>query len=243
MFQPKSQYHTASILAAIFDTYTLRHRLKTNRYHLSDLTADLTPSGRKLVAASACFPFSFNDGDYLIDCLDKWEGPLTKSVTPNCRIGNERTMQSYVVRGIEEKRLKKDQKQMEAFKCRTVEEMLAYYVACTSHGCATHVTSVEERLNVQKPFPQYFDSSLGIDGDVRSTQRPNEYDVYTVPILTGLHCDGNVCQTIDSLHGAVKKIKFKKFHGYRDAGLEEDDFRECLDRLSDFKECYMDDFN
>lgn len=38
-------------------------------------------------AASVCLPFSVNDGDTLLDCLDNWDGPLTKTITPHCHIG------------------------------------------------------------------------------------------------------------------------------------------------------------
>lgn len=96
LFQYKLPYHTSSILAAIFDTFTTRHRLKDNSYHLTDLVKDLTPSGRKLVAASTCFPFSFNRGDSLIDCLDRWDGPLTKSVTPHYNLGKLHLIQCQV---------------------------------------------------------------------------------------------------------------------------------------------------
>lgn len=81
-------------------------------------------------------------------------------------------MQMYVIRGIEERRLKKDEKNMNAFKCKNVEEMLSYYVACNSYGSATHVTSVEHRMNIRTPFPRYFDGTLGIDGDVQESPRP-----------------------------------------------------------------------
>lgn len=54
---------------------------------LSDLCADFTPHGKKMAAASVCLPFSINDGDCLLECLDNWDGPLTRTITPNCDIG------------------------------------------------------------------------------------------------------------------------------------------------------------
>lgn len=32
-------------------------------------------------------PFSLNSDAELIDCLDQWEGPLYRSITPKCTIG------------------------------------------------------------------------------------------------------------------------------------------------------------
>lgn len=40
-----------------------------------------------MAAGSVCLPFSVNESDYLLDCLDNWDGPLTKTITPSCRIG------------------------------------------------------------------------------------------------------------------------------------------------------------
>lgn len=80
-------YHTSAILASALDTFTLKYRLKNSNYTLQDLCADLSPHNRKLAAASLCLPFSFNEGGYFIECLDNWDGPLTKSITPSCEIG------------------------------------------------------------------------------------------------------------------------------------------------------------
>lgn len=36
-------------------------------------------------------PFSLNSDAELIDCLDQWEGPLYRSITPKCTIGKPKT--------------------------------------------------------------------------------------------------------------------------------------------------------
>lgn len=61
--------------------------MTSSSYSLSDLCADLCVHGRKAAAASVCLPFSLNKDADLIDCLDKWEGPLYKSLTPSYEIG------------------------------------------------------------------------------------------------------------------------------------------------------------
>lgn len=85
--QAKLPYHSSAILAAALDTMTLMYRLKGNDLSLPDLCADLGANGRKVACAGLCLPFSLNSDADLIDCLDKWEGPLLKSITPQCSIG------------------------------------------------------------------------------------------------------------------------------------------------------------
>lgn len=174
----------------------------------------------------------------------------------------DRMMQMYVIRGIEECRLKSNQKDMEAFKCDNVKDMLMYYIACNTYRSATHVTSMEHRLNVQTPFPQYFDNTLGIDGDVYESPRVQglgiPYDkcgylvinlfsnvifilgVYTIPLISGLHSDGGIGKVIDELHTTAKKVKFNRYHSFKENGLESDDYKECMERLLDFRDCYDD---
>lgn len=66
---------------------TLKHRLRNLNFSLRDLSADLTLHGRKVAAASLCMPFGINEGSDLLHCLDNWNGPLYKSITPRCKIG------------------------------------------------------------------------------------------------------------------------------------------------------------
>lgn len=83
LFQPELYYHSSAILAAALDTISLKYRLKSGNYKLKDLCKDLTHNNRKTAAASLCLPFSLNSDSDLIQCLDNWEGPLTRSITPN----------------------------------------------------------------------------------------------------------------------------------------------------------------
>lgn len=95
--QHKSSYHSSAILAAAIDTFSLQYRLKSGFYSLRDVCCDLTSGNRKMVAGSVCLPFSINEGDYLLDSLDKWEGPLTKTITPGCNIGNTSMNESLFI--------------------------------------------------------------------------------------------------------------------------------------------------
>lgn len=176
--QHKRSYHSSAILAGGLDTLTLPYRLKSSNYNLADLSVDLTRQGRKVVAASLCLPFSFNKGADLLDCLDNWDGPLSQSITPDCTIGSDRLMQIISLRGIPESRLKRSfntagqQQNTPAYKCKTVNEMLSYYMSCTCYASATNITNIQKPLNVVKPFPNIFHSSVGIDGNIHPEPRP-----------------------------------------------------------------------
>lgn len=141
---------------------------------------DLTPHNRKLAAASFCFPFSLNKGEDLIDCLDKWDGPLTKSITPNCEIGTDRMMQILTLRGVAEDRLKRPrdkagrQRKMAAYSCGNIEEMLKLYMSCACYSSATNVLSERKALSVGTPFPGLFDPFIDVEGSVTAEERPRD---------------------------------------------------------------------
>ncbi|KRT83091.1 hypothetical protein AMK59_4292, partial [Oryctes borbonicus] len=176
-YNDKLMYHTSAILASALDTFTLRYRLKASQYTLSDLCADLSLHNRKLAAASLCLPFSFNEGADLIECLDNWDGPLSKSITPNCSIGTDRMMQVITLRGIPEERLKKPfdragtQRDMPAYRCKNINEMLTFYMSCTTFATATSVTNISKGLIPNKPYPNFFDNKVGVSGNICSTLR------------------------------------------------------------------------
>lgn len=89
-------YHSSAILAAALDTFTLKHRLKSSAFTLSDLGADLTRSGRKAVAASINMPFPMKENSDLLECLDNYQEPLYHSITPNCDIGKLKTTKNIL---------------------------------------------------------------------------------------------------------------------------------------------------
>ncbi|KAI4466956.1 mitochondrial distribution regulator misato [Holotrichia oblita] len=216
-YNDKLMYHTSAILASALDTITLKYRLREGHYSLSDLCADLNLHNRKLAAASLCLPFSFNEGADLIECLDNWDGPLTQSITPRCTIGTDRMMQLITLRGIPEDRLKKPydkagtQKDLPAYRCKNVNEMLNFYMSCTTFGTATNVTNISK-------------------------------DVQSIPILAGLHSCNEISATIESLHTEAKKIKVERLPQFTSTGLEKDEYKECLEKLLDLKECYEENY-
>lgn len=86
-------------------------------------------------------------------------------------------MQFYTLRGISENRLKKPmksagkQKDMPAYSCKSVKDMLTFYMSCTNYACATDVTTLEKGLNVSLPFPKIFDEIVGINGNIQTEPR------------------------------------------------------------------------
>ncbi|XP_022907256.2 protein misato [Onthophagus taurus] len=230
-YNNKLPYHTSSLLAIALDTFTLKYRLKKELYTLDHLTYDLCQHNRKLVAASLCMPFPLGNSDNLLDTLDKWDGPLTQSITPNYNLGSDRMLNVLCARGISQNKLKKpsgnaqEQFNMPAYKCETVEEMLKFYLSCTSFGSASQVISMEKGLEIKAPTPNIFNENI----------KDNPLQV-----LAGLHSGNDVGNIIDSLLKDVKKLNFKRFHQFIDSGVEVDDFKECIDKLMDFKDCYED---
>ncbi|XP_050584260.1 protein misato [Bombus affinis] len=247
-YNSEVKYHSSAILATALDTLTIRYRRREYpNVVLSDLCADLNKLGRKAVATSLTLPFPMTAKADLIDVLDEFEGPLWTSLTPNCDIPMDKNMQSIVLRGISEERLKRPisdaMKQMSkpAYRCSTVHEMMMLYLACTCHASATYLSNISSPLNIKPPYPKIFNNNITETGDVIGW--PVGTDVQSVPVMAGLHSGNSLSSMYESLHDQLSKIKsIKKFHAFTDSGLEEDEFNECLNHLLDCKENYEDHY-
>ncbi|XP_060822093.1 protein misato [Bombus pascuorum] len=247
-YNSEVKYHSSALLATALDTLTIRYRRKEYpNVVLSDLCADLNKLGRKAVATSLTLPFPMTAKADLIDVLDEFEGPLWTSLTPNCDIPMDKNMQSIVLRGISEERLKRPisdaMKQMSkpAYRCSTVHEMMMLYLACTCHASATYLSNISSPLNIKPPYPKIFNNNITETGDVIGW--PVGTDVQSVPVMAGLHSGNSLSSMYESLHDQLSKIKsIKKFHAFTDSGLEEDEFNECLSHLLDCKENYEDHY-
>lgn len=151
-----------------------------------DFCADLNGHGRRIAAATLCLPFPMKSGADLIDCLDNWQGPLTRDLTPNCSIGTDKLLQVVSARGILESRLKrgafdekgKKQREMPAYRCDSVQEMLTFYLSCSSYATASHVSSIETPMCVKTPFPNIFDEFVGTAGELLDVPRSRNQGKY-----------------------------------------------------------------
>ncbi|XP_044744875.1 protein misato [Coccinella septempunctata] len=247
-YNPELYYHSGAILAAALDTISLKYRLKSGNYKLKDLCKDLTNNNRMAAAASMSLPFSLNCDSDLVECLDNWEGPLTRSITPNCNLGSERMVQLYTLRGISEEKLKKPlskagrQKDLPAYKCKTVEEMLQFYLSCTTTLSLNHATSVSNSLEVGEPFPKIFDEFVGFNGSIIGCPRPSTLDVQSVPVLTGLHSGSGIGKMLETLLKETKRINISKFPTFSTLGIDKDAFSDSVNNLYELKECYEEDY-
>ncbi|XP_066245946.1 protein misato [Euwallacea similis] len=244
-FNHKLPYHSGAILASALDTATLKYRLKASNMSLGDLSCDLTSNGRKAVVASLCLPFSFNADADFIECLDLWDGPLYKSLSPRCSIGTERVVQHLTLRGIEEARLKKPpnkagkQRDMPAYQCKTIKDMLEFYLGCTTYASINSVATVAKGMPTKNPFPTFFDEWINADGNVHWTPRAENMRVDSVPVLAGFHSSTDIGAMFESLHSEAAKLKITRFHQF---ALERDEYEESLNDLLSFKENYEDNY-
>lgn len=107
-------------------------------------------------------------------------------------------MQHLTLRGIQESRLKSTkQKDLPAYHCETVKDMLEFYLSCTTYATASHVTALNKPLPTRNPFPDIFDEWIGVDGNVNAIARTE----HTSKLLCGLNvscfygqfCRGGQC--------------------------------------------------
>ncbi|XP_012251024.2 protein misato isoform X2 [Athalia rosae] len=241
-------FHSSSLLATALDTITLRYRQKKYpNSAMSDLCADLNKLGRKATATSLSLPFPMSVDRDLIDILDEQQGTLWTSLTPNCEISMDKSMQSLVLRGIKEERLKqqphnaKEQQKKAAYRCSSIHEMMSLYLACSCHATATYLTDVRTPLTIREPYPNIFNNNVCQNGDI--SPWPVNEEIKTVSVMAGLHSGAGLSQMFDSLHSQASRIKnINKLKAFKDSGLEQDEFTECLNQLLTYKEAYEDHY-
>lgn len=246
-FNSELYYHTSAVIASALDTISLGYRLKCNGFSLPDLCADMTGYGRKMAAASLGLPLYMHQKHDLIEHLDSLNSPLWTSLTPRCEIASEKVFQHVTVRGIPESRLKRplkeadEQIKMAAYRCNSIKEMFEMFFQCKQYASVTHVTSSPHGMEVKMPYPKLFSKDLNCDGFVKEFVDDDDR-VERVPVIAGLHNGNFMYDTMNSLSVEAKRIKLGRFHKFKEEGLEQDDFTECLDRFKEFQDNYKDSY-
>ncbi|XP_031628951.1 protein misato [Contarinia nasturtii] len=256
-YDSSNLYETSAILATYLDTISLRYRMSEaiDGCHLASFCNDLTNYGRKLTAAGLAMPFNMSAEHDLIDCLDQFDGKLFTQLSPNSEVGTDRIVQSVCVRGIPENRVKntKSQKEVErqqkmaAYRCDSVAEMFQLYFQCSNYNSLSHVSAQKNAMSTKKPFPmEMFDSRLNSQGFRTEFEMSEEESannkVGSIPVLATAQTSNDLADTIESLHREAKRIKIARIHRFKESGLEQDEYEETLEKISEFKDNYEDAF-
>lgn len=247
-YDAQNLYETSSILATYLDTITLRYRLK-DCTHLAGFCGDLSAYGRKLVGAGLTMPFRMDSRSDLIDCLDRFEGPMFTQLSPNTNCGTDRVVQTVSIRGIPEQRVKSTmspkvierQRKMAAYQCKSVSETMQLYFQCSYYASMAHVSSTETGMTTKKPFPlERFDNRLNATGffDEYSTGADQIEQIQSIPVMATAQCSSDLAETLNSLHREAKRIKIARIPRFKESGLESEDLVDALENLLQFKDNY-----
>uniref|UniRef100_A0A336MF26 CSON015024 protein n=1 Tax=Culicoides sonorensis TaxID=179676 RepID=A0A336MF26_CULSO len=229
-------YQTSAIIATYLDTISLRYRLRhpSGTSYLSNFCTEMNRYGKKMAAAGIALPFKMNENEDLIEYLDRVEGPLFDSLSPNCEVGTDYVIQSICLRGTPESRLKKsretagNQLQMAAYKCGSVSEMIQLYYQCSYHKSCAHVTTIEEPFKVKTPYPREF-LSKNLNKHGFLTIESDYSKIESMPLLANVQVSKSLGFTLEALHRDTKRIKFGKIHRFKESGMEQDEYEEAMD--------------
>nr|XP_029707926.1 protein misato [Aedes albopictus] len=252
-YEDSNFYQTSALLATFLDTASLRYRMKNpaEGNYLPSLCGDLSPYGRKMAAAGLALPFGMNNSEDLIDFLDSHEQQLHTQLTPNANLGKKYLFQSVSIRGIPRSKLKRPptaksaqrQQRMAAYRCDSVSEMIQFYYQCQLHASLSHVTACGAPMDLRTPFPnELLQSRVGYDGFLHEFDLGVKQKVISTPTLAVIQSSGDLADSLDSLHREVSRVKIAKLSRFAESGLEQEDYKESLERLLDFKEKYDDNY-
>lgn len=247
-YDPLSSYHTSAVIATAFDTISLPFRTRSRPEAVVDLVSLLTPRDRKLVATSVLMPFPVSPNEPLTHRFKRNLGAFT-SLTPACQESenwSSHLVQSMCLRGVNNQMKTKNPSQKENdnpfTQCDTVEEALMLHLHLNHGAKVRHIKVVNTPSPVCRPFPSLWDKRLDQNGLV-SSSLPTEdapTSLTSVPVMSSWHNSTTAAAHAESLHSRAKRVKLNKMHRFVEAGLEQDDLVEGLERIACLAENYYD---
>jgi hypothetical protein len=268
-YNPTLQYHTSAILAASIESATAAYRLDKNSVPMSSMFAALSESGRKILGLQSSFPLPIRTGQSLVGALlEAGSDPIWSSLTPCFKPGSTPWSQSVHIRGLAPSRLHPlnvgaNPANERLQQCTTIPDVLELYLREVTGSRLNHVTALDSPLTLHPPFPHIFSprvstaGELGAGTGVSSTSHhPNPasgsgdrtvgvgVSASRAPVLTALQASAEVRQHVRrAVLDPVRRLNIKKFHKFRDAGLEEDDYKETIARLESVHDLYDESSN
>ncbi|GAB1607555.1 protein misato homolog 1-like [Argonauta hians] len=238
-------YHTSALLAASLDTCTLPYRLRHKQNHMKDISHSFNSLGRKVAALCSAVPFPLTEDGSLVECLMQMgeEVPWV-SLSPQVSTKVKPWMMSTTLRGIPESRTTADNISAEfaplLSQCNTREDVLKLYLSETMSSTLNAGCSVTSPCHLATTFPHIFTPNITATGFLSTMLRPPLQAVTSVPTITSLQSCSQSGHMISQLYEEAKKVQLKRFHRFLSAGLEEEEFKDCLDELANLAENYSD---
>lgn len=236
-------YHTSSILAASLDTMSLPYR-STGHMDLRDLTDSLNSLGKKVASLNAALPFPMIGNGQVVQSILSLEDNLPwSSLTPHVTNQSNPFMQSVVSRGITDLKLKSplpySKTPNEYSSCYSVDDVLQRYLETKFQSTFSARSVCRLNLDVLPPFPNIFSRNIDSSGFISPVLRHLKQGVDRIPVMTSLQSSPDIHQLTQTLHAEASKLNIKKHSAYIEAGLEEDNYQEILQELSDLDSCYV----
>lgn len=233
-YNPSLPYHSSAVLSTLLDSVSLSYRLRPTGLRLNDLCSLLTPVGRKAATASLSFPWPMQHGQSLLECLERWEGPLAHSLTPYSNVDSV-ALQVMNMRGVDTSKLfpkdihNRDRSSNPAYSCTSVQDLLQYFLSCDIPHVMHRVYSSRQPIKTVNPFPSVFRKQVSPHGCVNETLDETKQRVNQVPALGGLHCCQSSGTMLSQLHNEVRKINTKTLPSL--ISLDKTDYEESLEAV------------
>jgi hypothetical protein len=230
-YSPDSNYHTSAILAAAYDNVTMPWRSTSRKQvGMTEIPAALGVSGRRVAALELCAPFA-NADEYLVNLLNESDVE-TVSLCPSSKSGDV-CVQAVSVCGVHESRWKpKDFRRSEKYAkhpyltCDTAEEAFRHYYRLRLPRTQTGVATSPAWCSTANPFPRIL------------KENTKSGEAQKMATLTSWQSSNSAAGYVQSLCDRAGKINLHKLHRFQESGLEQDELKCVVDRLSDVSENY-----
>ncbi|XP_014775446.1 protein misato homolog 1 [Octopus bimaculoides] len=242
-YKPHLDYHASAILAASLDTCTLPYRLRDKQTHMKDVSHSFNSLSRKVAALCSTIPFPLGEDSSLIESLMQMgdQVPWTP-ISPYVNTETKPWMTSTILRGIPGSMTKSDNISAEfaplLSQCNTRDDVLKLYLSETMPSSLNAGCSVSSQCHLASSFPHIFTPNITSQGFISTMLRPPLQVVSTVPVMSSLQSTKDSGEMVGMLYEEAKKVNLKRFHRFLAAGLEEDEFKECLNELANLSENY-----
>ena len=239
--RPELAYHTSAVLASAIDTLSLpwrRRRPGDGVVRMYDVASGLGAGGRTVAEARMSLPFVRPHEQFLADYLqDATLRPISLLPVPTTSEEATVKLRAVSVRGLRARDLKpapdrsgarrrKEEERSNPYRrCDSVSEALElYFGSGESSPAPTGVSASEVALPTVRPFPRILEGAEA------------EGSASALTCWESSSAAGRLCRSL-AQRGA--KVSLGRMHRFAEAGLEEDELREVLERLEATADAYL----
>ena len=242
-----SHYSTSSLLALALDTATATYRRRTNlpapQLSPAELSAGLSCQGRRVASLAAEVPLQISENK-ITEYFES--SPLSRltPLLPGHRAGQcEARQWDYsavvTVRGLKISSVYA-RRSPQFLPCPSPSSYLQTAINNSQPTCRPACAFFTKPVSTGKPFPHIFNKTVSCLGELSDQERAENLGVMFSTAMTSWETGPAAQSSLQCLLARGLKLSLAKLHRLTESGLEEEEWKEALESLTQHSELYSD---